>query len=172
MEHDPLRAQLAACHEECFAWALNCCGRDRHEAEEVVQTAYLKVLDGRARFGGRSSFRTWLFAVIRRTAADHRRRRVLRALRLLPLDGQPEAPSADPSPDERTVEADRRDRLARALGLLPQRQREVLLLVFYHGHTVEEAGQVLGVGAGSARRHYARGKTRLRALLAGEGWKP
>lgn len=168
MEREPLRDQLAACHEDSFAWALHCCGRDRREAEDVLQTAYLKILDGRAVFEGRSSFRTWLFAVIRRTAADHRRRGVLRALRLLPIERQPDPPSGEPAPDERTEAAERRDRLTNALALLPRRQREILVLVFYHGHTVDEAGRVLGVGAGSARTHYARGKTRLRTLLAGE----
>lgn len=170
MEHEALRDQLAACHEECFAWALNCCGRDRLDAEEVTQTAYLKVLDGRARFDGRSSFRTWLFAVIRRTAADHRRREVLRALRLLPLDREPDPPSADAAPEERTMDAERCDRLAQALSLLSRRQREILLLVFYHGHTVEDAARVIGIGVGSARTHYARGKERLRALLGAEEW--
>lgn len=170
MEYAALRQQLAASHEESFAWALTCCRRDRREAEDVLQTAYLKVLDGRARFDGRSAFQTWLFAVIRRTAADQRRRTVFRALRLLPLDARPEPASAEPLPDEAAEVSERRGRLERAVARLPRRQREVLLLVFYHGRTVEEAARVLGIGAGSARTHYARGKARLRALLTADGW--
>jgi RNA polymerase sigma factor (sigma-70 family) len=172
MEREPLREQMAACHEDCFAWALNCCGRDRRAAEEVAQTAYVKVLDGRARFDGRSSFRTWIFGVIRRTAADHRRREVLRALRLLPLETRGEPPDEGPAPDEQVMDGEDRDRLASALSRLARRQREVLLLVFYHGHTVDEAGRVLGISAGSARTHYARGKATLRALLAEQERKP
>lgn len=68
-----LADQLAASHEENYAWALGCCGRDAREAEEVLQAVYLKVLEGRARFDGRSSLKTWVFAVIRRTAAQQRR---------------------------------------------------------------------------------------------------
>ena len=159
-----LLSRIAACHEESYAWALGCCGRDRHEAEEVLQTVYLEVLDGRARFDGRSSLRTWLFAVVRRTAARSRRHAVLRRLRLVPLDGSADPP--DPAaPGEGAEAADRRERLERALERLPRRQRELLLLVFYHGHTVEEAAAVIGVGVGSARTHYARGKARLRELL-------
>ncbi len=164
-----LLSRIAASHEESFAWALGCCGRDRGEAEEVLQTVYLKVLDGRARFDGRSSLRTWLFAVIRRTAGEHRRRGVLRRLRLLPLDRSPDPPGAGQGPDVDAEAGERRERLESALEELPQRQREVLLLVFYHGHTVDEAAAVLGIGAGSARRHYARGKMRLRELLGDLG---
>ncbi|HEX6836121.1 MAG TPA: sigma factor, partial [Polyangia bacterium] len=63
-------SELAELHPASFAWALTCCGFDRQEAEDVLQTAYLKILDGRARFDGRSTFKTWLFAVVRHTAAD------------------------------------------------------------------------------------------------------
>lgn len=72
MENAELRLHLETCQGQSYRWALHCCAGDRVGAEDVLQTAYLKVLDGRARFDGRSSFSTWLFAVIRRTAADER----------------------------------------------------------------------------------------------------
>ena len=170
MDTDALRDQLAACHEDAFAWAVHCCRRDRRDAEEVLQTVYLKILDGRARFDGRSTLRTWLFAVIRRTAADHRRRRLLRDWwHVAPREGEAIA-SSNPGPDRELHDSERRDALSGALAKLAERQRQVLLLVFYHGCTVEQAAAVMGVGIGSARRHYARGKERMRALLDELGW--
>ena len=82
---DPTEAQreLEQLHSASFGWAMACCQRERELAEDVLQNAYLKVLDGRARFDGRAGFKTWFFAVIRRTAADERRRSVLRRLKLL-----------------------------------------------------------------------------------------
>ncbi len=164
MDNDALRDQLVLHHEACLAWARHCCGNDREEAEDVLQTVYLKVLLGRARFDGRSSLRTWLFAVIRRTAAEARHSRILRRFRLQPLDEHqhPAASEADAS----AVSNDMTSILARALRSLPGRQREVLLLVFYHEHTVDDAATILGISPGSARTHYARGKQRLRALLS------
>ena len=61
--------------------------------------------------------------------------------------------------DERTAE------LRRCLQQLPARQAEVLHLVFYQDLTINEAAQIMGVGIGSARQHYERGKARLRTLL-------
>lgn len=161
-----LRSELAAHHRAAFAWANNCCRRDRSEAEEVLQVTYLKVLEGRARFDGRSAFRTWLFGVIRRTAADHRRRRVLRDLVSLRWGALESLREPAPAADAGIQGTQQRALLERALAALPRRQREVLLLVFYHELTVENAAQVMAIGVGSARQHYARAKARLRQLLA------
>ena len=82
MEETELRKSLVALHSASFAWAIICC-RDRDLAEEVLQSVYLKVLDGSARYEGRSAFRTWLFAVIRNAARDKQRQRFWsRVLRL------------------------------------------------------------------------------------------
>jgi RNA polymerase sigma factor (sigma-70 family) len=157
---DPgLRNALEAHHVDSCGWALNCCRRRCDEAENVLQLVYLKVLSGKAVFDGKSSFKTWLFAVIRKTAAHERRMELLRSLRLSqipkPLDGKP--------PFEQSgVEV----RLKEALGKLPARQREVLQLVFYHDLSIVEAAKVMGVGIGSARTHYERGKKQMRRRLA------
>jgi RNA polymerase sigma factor (sigma-70 family) len=167
MDDVELREQLERVHAECFGWAMACCGRDPDQAEEVLQTVYLTVLDGRARYDGRSTFRTWIFGVIRRTAASERRKAWLRGLLLVREAGSltPEAPA----PPDAQVERDSRSNgMRHALAQLAARQREVLQLVFYHDLSVDEAAAVMGVGVGSARTHYARGKARLATLL-GDG---
>ena len=152
------RAEIERLHAAGFAWSMACCGRNRERAEDVLQTSYLKILDGRARFEGRSSFKTFLFGVVRRTAAEERRRAALAAL-LLGRDGTgPEPAASGPDPVERLA-------FAAALARLPRRQREVLELVFAHGMTVEESAETLGIAPGSAAAHYARGKTRLARIL-------
>jgi len=165
MDDIELRLQLERVHADCFGWAMACCGRDSDDAEEVLQTVYLKVLDGRARYDGRSSFRTWLFGVIRHTAASERRKAWLRRL-LLERKADNLKPESTVSPDVELDRDSRRDGLHRALADLAARQREVLQLVFYHELTVEEAATVMGISTGSARTHYARGKARLATLLA------
>jgi DNA-directed RNA polymerase specialized sigma24 family protein len=53
-----------------------------------LQIAYLKILEGKARFDGRSSLKTWLFAIIRRTALEQRRRGFFRNLLLLKFNSR------------------------------------------------------------------------------------
>lgn len=160
-----LRAALERHHAESLGWAMACCGFDRSEAGDVLQDAYLKVLDGRAVYRGESTFRTWLFGVIRRTASEHRRNVIRRIARLWRVqredDVTREAPDLDAAIDGRAVAI----RLRHALGQLPMRQRQVLHLVFQEDLSVEAAAGVMGVSVGSARTHYARGKARVRQLL-------
>lgn len=169
MSRARLEGDLAELHPASFGWALGCCNGDRAEAEDVLQIAYVKVMDGRARFDGGSAFRTWLFAVIRRTAAERRRGRWMRSLALARWRtgrGEPDS-STDPEALASSAEAARS--LRDALRTLPTRQRELLHLVFYEDLSLEEAAQVAGISVGTARTHYHRGKARLRALLAARG---
>ena len=165
MDEVELRLQLERVHAECFGWARACCRRNRDDAEEVLQTVYLKVLDGRARYDGQSSFRTWLFGVIRLTAASERRKAWLRGM-LLMREAVRLEPGTSARSDAEFERDSRCDGLADALTRLARRQREVIQLVFYHDLTVDEAAAVMGVTVGSARTHYARGKTRLAVLLS------
>ena len=159
-----LRAMLERHHADCLGWAMACCGFDQSEASDVLQDTYLKVLDGRAVFRGSSTFRTWVFGVIRRTASEHRRnpfRRIVSAWRPDRHDVASSAADPDAVIDDRIVA----HRLKSAMRKLPARQREVLHLVFHEGMTVDAASMVMGVSVGSARTHYARGKSRLREML-------
>ena len=159
-----LRAQLESHHAESFGWALSCCRHRREEAENVLQIVYVKVLSGRAIYDGRSAFKTWLFSVIRRTAAGERRSEMFR--RLLLIEFFKRAPVSSPAEGEAFVTAAQaQTNLRNALAKLPDRQREVLHLVFYDDMTVQEAAGVMGVGVGSARTHYERAKKQMRRYL-------
>jgi RNA polymerase sigma-70 factor (ECF subfamily) len=162
MTPSEIEGQLEHLHPAGFAWALACCGRNREEAADVLQTSYLKILDGRARFLGRSTFKTFLFGVIRRTASEERRRSALRALLLGEWGSDRRGVSPGEAPEERMT-------VLAALARLSRRQREVLELVFYMGMTVQETAEVLAISVGSARLHYDRGKKRLVRHLEGKG---
>lgn len=178
MDIAELKAELETLHSASFGWALNCCRRDWAEAEEVLQTVYLKILEGKACFRGEASLRTWLFAVIRKTAISEHRKNVLRKLRWSDCSQQtPVRVSAANQPAQALERSETQVLFQNALKSLPRRQREALHLVFYQDLTLSEAAVVMGISIGSARQHYERGKKHLRESLGqteiayGNSWR-
>ena len=168
MDQASLRAELQTLHRESFGWAMSCCRRDAFMAEEVLQRTYLKVLARKAVYRGSGSFRTWLFAVIRRTAQDERRRRWLGQLRFLKYAGLTQnrllrEERIEPGTDGGGLE------LVEMLAGLSDRQVQILQLVFYHEMSLSEAADAMGVSIGSARTHYDRAKKAIRAQLDEKG---
>jgi RNA polymerase sigma factor (sigma-70 family) len=168
MEISELKAELEKLHPASFGWALSCCRRNRSDAEEVLQIVYLKILQGKAIYRGESRLQTWLFAVIRKTAISERRKQLLRTLNSIV---SPTNESGVGDQFEAAVErSETQRRFREALAQLPARQRETLHLVFYQDLSLSEAAEVMNVSVGSARRHYSRGKKRLREALDREGF--
>src|SRR2546426_4074951 len=182
VKHDPmdiadLTAELEGLHASSFGWALSCCRRDHAEAEEVLQTVYLKIFEGKARFRGEASLKTWLFAVIRKTAIGEYRKRLVRNLVFIAgLDKRDVAATTEPAPVA-FEKSELQKQFRVALAKLPPRQREALHLVFYEDLSPSEAAGVMGISIGSARQHYDRGKKHLRDWLSetetnyGIGWR-
>ena len=169
IESGSLRERLERHHFDASGWSLACCDHDKDLAHDVLHEAYVRVLDGRACYRAESSFKTWLFGVIRLVALEVRRRDERRRLEN----------SADPAVDPAVVppvdlasgsleQLELVARLSEALTGLSRRQREVLHLVFYQSLTIAEAARVMEVGVGAARTHYHRAKTRLRKELSQE----
>ena len=136
----------------CSLWLIT---RDRHEAEEVAQDAFVKVWERWERRGPPDDPTAYLF----RTAMNiqrNRRRRAAVALRL--------TPSRKESVDELgAVEA--RDVVMRALGALTPSQRAALVLVDLLDMTSTEAAAALGVRPSTVRVLAARGRATLSAQI-------
>lgn len=173
MEISELKAGLEKLHPASFGWAMSCCRQNRADAEEVLQMVYLKILQGKAVYRGEAKLQTWLFAVIRNTAIAEHRKQLFRRSN---SDASPGS-AVDHEPESELERSELQQRFQQALAQLPARQRETLHLVFYQDLSLSEAAKVMNVSVGSARRHYERGKKRLREALDRErvaygiGWK-
>ena len=143
-----------------FAQALRCTG-SREDALDVLQEAFLYLLRNRQRLELRGRLTTLLYPVVRNLAANLRRKTER-------ID--PEPPADLPAPAEG---GERREDLARAMAGLPEAQREVVLLRFVDGLSLEEAAAALEVPLGTvkARLHQAlkslREDPRTRDYFAG-----
>src|SRR4051794_20955416 len=133
---------------------------DRHLAEGLVQTALAKVAGRWERVVAKGDPLPYVRTVVVRTAIAWRRRRWHGEVPTSPL---PETSHADP---EHPV--DGRDRLRRALLLVPPRQRAALVLRFYEDLSEADTAAAMGCSVGTVKSQTAKGLVRLRALLAAE----
>jgi RNA polymerase sigma-70 factor, ECF subfamily len=163
---------------------------DRAIAEEVVQDAWLGVLQQLDRFQGRSSLKTWILRIV----SNRAKTRAIRDRRTVPFST---LPGGDQDGDEPVVEPDRflpaghrwaghwasspsswRDvpedlllsqetmtEVERAIDRLPPTQRAVLIVRDVEGMTAAEACQLLGLTEGNQRVLLHRGRSRVRAHL-------
>jgi len=113
----------------------------------------LKILEGKAEYKEKSQIKTWLFSVIRFTAYEEGRKEVQN----ISLESL-----SDLAYEEDAPEIDFHEAMIQSL---PDRQREVLLLVFYHNLTLEKAAEIMEISIGTVRKHYDRGKRNLKALI-------
>jgi RNA polymerase sigma factor FliA len=79
-------------------------------------------------------------------------------------------PSAPPSPDERYVTVERRERLRAAMGRLQPRDRRLLSLYYFQDATMKQIGQALGVNESRISQLHARALTRLKDSLFACGY--
>jgi RNA polymerase sigma-70 factor (ECF subfamily) len=149
-------------------------------AEEVVQETWLAALRGLPSFEGRSSVKTWLYAILLNQA----RSAGLKERRQIPIedpertvdkgrfnrDGSwsyPPVPWADEVEDR--VRAQRMTKSIRvAIDQLPSPQRDVLTLRDVEGLTAADACQILGLREGHQRVLLHRARSRLRNVLETE----
>lgn len=161
---EPSRQALADLHDSAYRWALTCTGFDEEHAHEVLQMVYLEILGGRAVYEGRSSLKTWLFAVIRNTAL----RLAATARRARALEDRLADAAEDAAADACAHELSRRQTrqaILSALETLSPQQRQIIELTYYHELTVAEAARVMGITLGSARQHFHRAKRTLTDAL-------
>ncbi len=163
LENNPgvTRSALEAIHGQVFGWALSRCDYDTAAAEDLMQQAYVELLSGKALFDNRSSLKTFVFAVVQNLARSRYRRKA-RHLRLIKEHA---AGTEDGVAMQEHVET---GSIWQAVKGLPQRQRDIVELVFLRDMTIEQASTVMGVTVGTGRVHYDRAKKALRALLADE----
>ena len=148
---------------------------EREEAENVVQTAFLKAMESLSSFRGESAFSTWVGRIATRAALDVlRSRRRERSLSLdeIAADGD-DAPIPHPEllvdwredPTRGVERGELRAILDRAIATLPESLRSVFVLRDIQGMDTAETARELGISPGNAKVRLLRARLRLREEL-------
>jgi RNA polymerase sigma-70 factor (ECF subfamily) len=144
--------------------------RNDHDAEDVVQDAYLRALQHFDGFRGEAgtSARAWLLAIVRNTAYSARRRH-------RPEDSATEFDEmvhseavADEHPEAALLRDTAKDAVQRALDRLAPEFREVIVLRELEGLSYKEISDVAGVPLGTVMSRLSRARARLQEALRNE----
>jgi RNA polymerase sigma-70 factor (ECF subfamily) len=140
-------------HRDVYAgmWLVT---RDRHEAEEVTQDAFLKLLERWDRVGSMDDPTGYLFATAMNVWRSRRRRAAVALRRTIHLTERERPNDLD--------QAESRADVVRILSVLTPRQRAALVLVDLVGLTSEEAADALGIRPSTVRVQAARARASLK----------
>ncbi|MEU7551941.1 sigma-70 family RNA polymerase sigma factor [Streptomyces sp. NPDC044571] len=135
---------------------------DAQAADDLAQDVFLRALAALPRFEGRSSARTWLLSIARRTVVDSLRRSAARPRLSDRHDWQTAAEQTQPQgvPGFEDGIA-----LAELLATIPAERRDAFVLTQLLGLPYAEAAEAIGCPVGTVRSRVARARTSLVALL-------
>jgi RNA polymerase sigma-70 factor (ECF subfamily) len=150
-------------HAEIYAFILRMM-RDSDLAADLAQDTFIKAYRALDSLEDRGKARAWLYQIAHRVALDEIRHR--KVLRFMPLTT--ESHGAAPSAEHLAMEMRLSGPLARALGRIPDRQRNALLMAEVGDLTGLELAEALGVSHVAARALLTRARESLRVALADE----
>lgn len=156
-----------------IAWSIV---RDREDAKDCTQEAFIRLHDAAGTFAGQSKFSTWFYRILVNCCLDNRRRgRGWRRL-LVWRDAEDEESAGDlverqpappDDPGERMDEDQQMSRIWEAVETLSPQQRAAVLLQCREGLPTKEIATVLGTSEATVRVHLHRAFATLRRRVGG-----
>lgn len=132
---------------------------DRNAAEDLVQEAFIRLARSAHRIEDRARAAAYLRSIVLNLARDHNRRGLVSMRHQLPLDDHQASLE-----DEITLRDDQRE-VIEALRDLPPRQRDCLVLRYFHELGIDDIAATLRISRNSVKTHLQRGLGGLERLL-------
>jgi RNA polymerase sigma-70 factor, ECF subfamily len=157
-----MRTLFARHRVPLYRWLLRIV-RNEALAEDLLSDVFLDVWRQAASFRGRASVSTWLLAIARYKALSTRRARADAE-----LDARIASTIADPADDPEAAlqKKDRSEILRDSLASLSPEHGEVIDLVYYHGKSVKEVADIVGIGEGTVKTRMFYARRKLADLVA------
>ncbi len=164
IEQDPLafRAFVVKHQRQVFALLSRILGRGPH-VEDLAQETFLRAFRALPTFdpNGAAKVSTWLLTIATRIALDERKRRRPDA----PSEDDPDAQSTEATPFHDRARTELRSAIERAAQALPDDQCGALVLAEWHGLSLAEVGDALGVPEATAKTRVYRAREKMKESL-------
>lgn len=139
------------------------------DADDLTQDVFLKAWRKISTYDGRSSMKTWLYAIARTTVSDALRRRKIRSVMSFFSD---KGPAFEPDGDSGDTTAELRHQLRSAIAGLPEPQQAVLLWREVDDLSYADIAAITGESEGTLRSRHFEARKRLRDTLTRNGITP
>lgn len=135
---------------------------NRQNAEDLASDVFMKVFDKLDSFDDtKSSLSTWIFVIARNTLTDYyRTRRVFNEI--------PETMSSNESVEDAICSAETLEALANALETLDERERDIIVLRYYSGHTLKDIAAQLGISYAYVKILQNKALEKLRKFIGNQ----
>ena len=173
-ERDAFRVLVERHSHTVFRLAYRMTG-NQHDAEEVVQEAFLRAYQKLGQFAARSNFGTWVYRIAANYAIDRMRQRQKEdARRQSPsaedFDGMENDPmnrvaDESPTPERLTQSIELRKQMEHALAALTHAERTAFVMRHWEGCGIEEIAEVLKSNSSAAKNTVFRAVQKLRRAL-------
>lgn len=172
-ERDAFRVLVERHSQQLFRLAYRMTGNE-HDAEEVVQEAFLRAYKNLGQFGSRANFGTWTYRIAANYAIDRmRQKRSEDSRRNTPsahADEQVQdplelAPDERPTPDRLAANKELRKKMEEALKGLSSSERTAFVMRHWEGCAIEEIATVLKSTTSAAKNTVFRSVQKLRRAL-------
>ena len=172
-ERDAYRILVERHSHNVFRLAYRMTG-NQHDAEEVVQEAFLRAYQKLGQFAARANFGTWVYRIAANYAIDRmRQRKKEEARRVEPTAGEDgmennpvsQVQDAAPTPERLTQSLELRKQMEIALAALSESERTAFVMRHWEGCGIEEIAVVLKSNSGAAKNTVFRAVQKLRQAL-------
>ena len=173
-EEDAFEALVRACEKQVYLLALRYTNNPA-DALDISQETFIKAFRNLKKFKGDSSPETWVYRIAVNTALDFVRRNARRSetsLYVTDEDGKEQAldiPDDRYSPAKAAEQADMRELLQKAIAMLPEEQRQVIVLRDIDDFSYQQIAEILDVSEGTVKSRLFRARARLLELLKNSG---
>ena len=139
--------------------------KNREEAEEISQDAFIKVYKSLHKFKGDSKFSTWIYKVVYNSCLD-RLKQYKKNYALVPIDefNENQVKTLDNAFDA-LVSQDRKNAIQACLNKLPSEDSFLLTLYYFEEQSLEEISKIVGLTANNVKVKLFRSRKKLATIL-------
>ncbi len=139
-----------------------------HTAEELMEDTFVKIATKKPRFSGKSSFKTWLYAIARNIAFDYIRKN--KHVKEVSIEDYREMLRDEEDLEKSYFKEEQKILLYKSLRKLNPEYRQILYLVYFEGFTNEEVAAVMKKNKRQIENLIYRAKQSLKVQLDKEGF--